>query len=138
MDKEISMRFVPFLIFVVSILFIAGFVFASSDCNNACMAEKALLGDKKAAEYLATDRFKFPKERRYWTLISAENGSFIDQYNIGIEYLESPQNKFESIRGRYWMCKSASSGHAVAAKYIKERGVSCGGVDMVKAVRRIE
>ena len=114
---------ISFLLAIASAL--VGFSLASDECRAECRTEKALLGDKDAAEYLAEDNFNIPNARRYWTLISAENGSVLEQYNLGIEYIEAPHNKFEPIRGRYWMCKSASSGHVAAKKYVSERKILC-------------
>lgn len=52
---------------------------------------------------------KTPKARFYWTVIAAENGDVISQYNLGIELIEYPKTRLDKERGMYWMCRAATT-----------------------------
>jgi TPR repeat protein len=51
----------------------------------------------------------------YWTMIGAENGDAVAQYNLGTLYLRKDQGHYSLQRATYWLNKSAAQG-SIAAK----------------------
>ena len=97
----------------------------TAKCDEACMVDRALAGDPIAAGTLSSSYIKEPKIRDYWTLIAAENGNRIYQYNLGILYVEYPKNSLENRRGFFWMCEASRGGYEEAKKYLNERNHDC-------------
>lgn len=79
----------------------------AESCSASCLEKKALSGDATAARELAMRFIKIPKARYFWTVIAAENGDVMSQYNLAIELIEYPKNRFDIDRGLFWMCRSA-------------------------------
>ena len=50
----------------------------------------------------------------YWTMIGAENGDAVAQYNLGTLYLRSDRGHYSLQRATYWLNKSAAQGHGFA------------------------
>lgn len=81
----------------------------ANPCGVSCLEEKALRGDAESARDLASRFIKTPSANYFWTVIAAENGDVISQYNLGIDLIEYPKNRFDVERGFFWMCRAAAT-----------------------------
>ncbi|MEH6420859.1 hypothetical protein [Pseudomonas sp. CGJS7] len=85
------------------------------------LKRKALAGGKVEALRLAAWYMKFPEGSNsfeFWSLIAAENGSDVGQYNVAMLYLRKPDADIWGARARYWLGKAAKQGNVDAAREI--------------------
>lgn len=87
--------------------------------SEHCQEKLALSGDGKAAMKCADYYVHDMKMRRYWVIISAENGDPIGQYNLAME-LFSRNGSAERVRAIFWMKKSARQGDGGAKEVLEE------------------
>lgn len=83
----------------------------------------AYAGSGEAANALATFYMKADKSGQlqfYWTLVAAENGDPVGQYNAALSYMDSTQGRHAPGRARFWLGKAASQGHALAKERLSE------------------
>lgn len=83
----------------------------------------AYAGSGEAANALATFYMKADKSGQlqfYWTLVAAENGDPVGQYNAALSYLDPVQDRYAPGRARFWLEKAASQGDAQAKDRLSE------------------
>lgn len=83
----------------------------------------AYAGSGEAANALATFYMKADKSGQlqfYWTLVAAENGDPVGQYNAALSYLDLTQDRYAPGRARFWLERAASQGHAQAKDRLSE------------------
>jgi TPR repeat protein len=83
----------------------------------------AYAGSGEAANALATFYMKADKSGQlqfYWTLVAAENGDPVGQYNAGLSYLDPAQDRYAPGRARFWLEKAASQGETQAKDRLSE------------------
>ncbi|UOF15684.1 hypothetical protein IEQ11_03165 [Lysobacter capsici] len=77
----------------------------------------ALAGGGREAVRLAAWYMKFPSGPdtfEYWSVIAAENGNDVGQYNVGMLYLKKPLPGYWGARAKYWLERSARQGNKSA------------------------
>lgn len=87
--------------------------------NIPALKKKALDGGRAEALQLALWYMKFPKGEHtfeFWTLIAAENGSDVGQYNLATIYASYPKTDYRHERVRFWLAKSAHQNNAAAKR----------------------
>ena len=85
------------------------------------LKRNALAGGKIEALRLAAWYMKFPEGSssfEFWSLIAAENGSDVGQYNVAMLYLRKPDANIWGARARYWLRMAAKQGNVDAAREI--------------------
>lgn len=83
----------------------------------------AYAGSGEAANALATFYMKADKSGQlqfYWTLVAAENGDPVGQYNAGMSYMDPTQDRYAPGRARFWLEKAARQEHALAPERLRE------------------
>lgn len=83
----------------------------------------AYSGSGQAANALATFYMKADKTGKlefYWTLVAAENGDPVGQYNAGLMYMDPSSGAKSLGRARFWLGKAAAQGHDRASKRLIE------------------
>jgi len=71
--------------------------------QTKALQSRALLGDGKVALVLAGDPRLSAKERRYWQIISAEDGFGPGIHNLGVVLRDDDSDPLNIIRARYWL-----------------------------------
>lgn len=83
----------------------------------------ALAGEGREAVRLAAWYMKFPSGPdtfEYWSVIAAENGNDVGQYNVGMLYLTKPLLGYWRARARYWLERSARQGNKSAQAELEQ------------------
>jgi len=83
----------------------------------------AYAGSGSAANSLALFYSKAAPEGNaelYWTMVGAENGDAVAQFNLATLYLEEGTGHHSLQRAVYWLEKSAASNHIYAKKLLEE------------------
>ncbi|TXH65382.1 MAG: sel1 repeat family protein [Lysobacteraceae bacterium] len=88
-----------------------------SSCDEACLKDKALLGDGSAAyrlgnSYMYTDR----DAMSFWYQISAENGEKLGQYSYAHFLAAYSTESKDCLRAIYWFKRASTQGHAESKK----------------------
>jgi hypothetical protein len=92
-----------------------------SSCDNACLEQKALLGDGEIAYQIGNSyMYKDREKMKFWYRISAENGSVHGQHNYAHFLAIDSKSAGDCYRAIFWFSTAAKKGDTLSKRYQKK------------------